>query len=766
MKKDLSKMGIEEAIEVVGLYMPIIDLIGCFNDERKANELIEKETNLTQNEIIQYIKENQRYFDMNKFFFTNYLIISGKRQIEGIDFMGKVSRRKEKIEMLEEYLRDHPTVIVATNYSSIQSEVYDSRDYSSTEQRKKHFADMKKRLEKIKRIDEKIGFDNFLMVHILTDIERIYCKIPDLGEGIRSNIIINTYRNDEGMTKQKLVELLNRRITGEKSFLEYIPHFRDELIKNAEYIDWDKFLILSAYRAKSVLEVTKHEEYPERNQEILISIMQIALEEIENPKSRISGKIELMSGELKDVRYTAKDIEKDLKEKIIDGKYYGKAEIDKIREELLSGKIKVSDIYSKKILDLINLSDKEKQECMNQSYENAIDLYINGFITEEEFKKYLSNTNLEKQAVITIASLKKGEEEPVITDQELLELYLNGNIELESIIELDRVRAIITEAELIKNYKNIRNCTPEEKKKIERYFSLYREIKISGKTDEEKKEIGNNIILELGDDMQEEDFIELYTRNLITLETIVDWNTEEFALIMFKKGLLKPADSKKLLNSGKIDINKIKAGLLNGLTDEEKLSTIITMFDDEGSEAIREELFQTLRISEEERPETKTPSTNRKKGSETKARGNEYELDPCYKFQLLAKIDKDYRTKLTKDGHMILELPNLNKVIIEKMFKRTKNGIENATGAATYILDLDTLNSEEIVTPAETTNRSRLYELAKIGKVSRYYHTKNWGDAIKEIFDISHSSRHTEEDKKEIDAIIEKTKRTRKLRAK
>ena len=67
------------------------------------------------------------------------------------------------------------------------------------------------------------------------------------------------------------------------------------------------------------------------------------------------------------------------------------------------------------------------------------------------------------------------------------------------------------------------------KKKIERYFSIYREVRISGKSSEEKDQIGNDIILELGDDMQEEDFIELYTRNIITLETIIDWNTEEFA---------------------------------------------------------------------------------------------------------------------------------------------------------------------------------------------------------------------------------------------
>lgn len=766
MKKDLSKMGIEEVITTIGLYMPITDLIECFTDERKINELMERETNLNQFEIIQYIKNNQKYFDMNRFLFANYLVISGKKPIEGVDLKGKISGRQEKIEMLEEYLKDHPTVIVNTNYTKVQSEVYDSRDYSSLEQRKKHFTEMKKALEKIKRIDEKAGFDSFLMIQILTDMERIYCKVPDLGDGMRSNIIINTHRNDKGITKQELIALLNSRTISGKSFLDYIPHFKEELMKNAEYIDWDKFLILSAYRAKSVLEVTKHEEYPESNQEILINIMQVALEEIENPKARVSGKIELMSGELKDIRYTAKDIAKDLKEKVIDGKYYGKAELDKLREELLSGKIKISDIYSKKIIGLINLSEKEKQECMHQSYENAIDLYRNEFITYEEFKDYLSSTNLEKEAVITIASLKKDEGEPVLTDQELLELYLNGNIELEAIKEIERVKTLITETELIENYKKLKNCTPEEKKKIERYFSLYREIKISGKTDEEKNEIGNNIILELGDDMQEEDFIELYTRNLITLETIVDWNTEEFALIMFKKGILKPTDSKKLLNSGKVDINKIKAGLLNGLTDEEKLSTIITMFDDEGSAEIREELFQTLRISEEERPEPKSQTINRQRGNGEKTRGREYEFDPCYKFQLLAQIDKDYRTKLTKDGHMIFELPNLNKVIIEKMFKRTKHGISNANGAATYILDLDTLNSEEIVTEEKTTNRSKLYELAKIGKVSRYYHTKNWGDTIKEIFDIEHSSRHTPEDKKKIDDIIEKTKRTRKLRTK
>ena len=76
MKKDLSKMGIEEAIVTIGAYISITDLIECFDDEKKANEFMERDENLNEQAIIQFIKDNQRYFNMNKFFFINYLVIS------------------------------------------------------------------------------------------------------------------------------------------------------------------------------------------------------------------------------------------------------------------------------------------------------------------------------------------------------------------------------------------------------------------------------------------------------------------------------------------------------------------------------------------------------------------------------------------------------------------------------------------------------------------------------------------------------------------
>lgn len=762
MSINLLKLGIEGVIKEIGMYLPRMDIVQCFSDERLMGWIVENE-NLTERELVKYIKEHQKNFDLNRYIFANYLMISGKKKIPGYNMLSKISNRQYKIELIEEHLRSHPIVLVDTDGIRFGSKVYDSRDYSSKEQAAKHMKDVKAGLERIKRIDEKIGMPTLLMIQILSDMQLIYCKVPELGDAMRNNIIINTHKGDEDMTKERLVDIMRGIEISKKSFWEYIPQFQEELMQNAEYIDWDKFLLLSAARAKHTLEKVKHEDFPANNQEILISIMQIALEEIDNPKARISGEIEYIGEPIGEIKYSVRDLQKDLEERVIDGKYYGKAELDKLKEDLLTGKIKISDIYSQRILALMNLNKKEVQQCMNQTYENVIDLYRNGFITEEELRSYLSSITMDAQAIRNLNSLKNESGEKVLTNQDLLELYLNGNIELEEFRKIDEIKDTITESELIKYYKKLKDCTPEEKRRIERYFSLYREIRISGKKDEEKNEIGNSIILELGDDMQTEDFIELYTRNLITLETIVDWNTEEFALIMFKRGLLKPIDSKKLLNSGKVDINKIKAGLLNGLTDEEKLSTIITMFDDEGSEEIREELFQTLQISDEEKAERKSGTSQRTKAVSDKARGKEYELDPCYKIQLLERIDKDYTAKLTRDGHMIFELPNLNKVIIEKMFKRTKSGISNANGAATYILDLDTLNSEEIIID-EKINRSRLYELAKESKVKRYYHTKNWGDAIKEIFDIEHSSRHTAEDKKQIDDIIEKTKRTRKLR--
>ncbi len=542
MKRDLSKLGIKEVLQEIGLYLPTMDIIQCFKDEMTMIELFEKHYDMNEYEIIDFIEEHEKDFDMNRFIFANYLMMSGKKKIEGIDLRGKITNKELKLRKIEEHLATHPIIIIDQNPETMQGEVYDSRDYANSEQAKKHLEEIKKGNKKIEEIDETLPIDYFLMVQILTDIEAIYCKIPDIGKNMRDSIIVNTHKNDEGMTRKKLLQILNSEVISEKSFYEYLEPFRNELLKYSEYIDWDKFLLLSAFRAKETLETVKLEEYPNGNQEILILILDAARNLVENPKARIKGKVEIIGEGSREIKYSLKDIERDLREKVIDGKYYGKAEVEKIRAELLEGKIKIEDIYSKRIIKLLNLTEKEKLQCMNNAQSNAINLFRNGFLTEKELKSFASSVELENEVFQELVSLKKEDDTNLLANQEILDLYLNGNVNLESISRVDKIKTLLTEKELAKQYKKLKESNPEEKAKIERYFSIFREMRI--RESEQKEEIGNNVILELGDSMEEKDFIELYKRNIIPMETIVDWNGEEFTLEMFKKGLLKPTDSK------------------------------------------------------------------------------------------------------------------------------------------------------------------------------------------------------------------------------
>lgn len=776
MERDLSKLGIRDVIMEIGLYLPTLDVIQCFTDEKVMVELFENQDKMNQYDVVDFIEKNQKKFNMNRFIFANYLMMSGKKTIDGLDLRGKVTNRELKMKKIEEHLATHPIILLDANGLTMQTQVYDSRDYCRPSKAKAHMDEVKAGLERLKEIDDKIDIEYLLLIQVLTDIGAAYCTVPELGSAMRENIIVNTFKDEEGITREELLSILNGNATREKSFIEYMPQFIKELQENAEYIDWDKFLLVSAYRAQDTLDRMKLEDFPEGNVEALIKIMQTAVECTKNPKARIRAKLEMMEGGPKEVKYTVKDIEKALNERVIDGIYYGKAEIAHIKEEVLNGKKKISSIKNAKIIELLNMNPKEKRECMNQHQGNAIYLFKNGFIKQKELKQYASENILEDKTVEELLGIKNENGEDLLSSEEILELYLNGNMSLNSVIKAEKISPLVTEAELVRKYRDLENCTPEEKSRIERYFSLFRAVKLTGKDEETKREVANNVVIELGDSMEEEDFIELYKRNIVDLETIIDWNSQEFAVDMFKKGILKPADSKKLANNGTVSVNKIKAGLLSGLTDEEKISVIITMFDEENQQELRDELFQTLGILDDEKTESDESNGKKKKDQENEVepkptpkppapKGNSYEFDPCYKIQLLSLIDKDYRPRLTLDGHMIFELPNLNKVIIEKMFRKNKEGkIVNANDAATYVLDLDTLNSENIISKTDKIDRSQLYRLAKNKKVVRYYHTKNWGDTIKEAFDIEKSERHSKQDKKQIDEIIERSKRTRKLR--
>lgn len=764
MKKDIKKWTIDDIIQEMGIIMPIIEVINCISfSEDMVEDFINKYDTYEEFPKLM-LKRYEKQLNLKRLLFLNYMYLSGKKipsrdnkeELENwMQARKKIANgKKEIIEMLQKYFVQNPIINLDAIDGTFLINIDDSRDYTTQEQKEKHQKERSESLARIEEIKSKINIDKLLQ-HMLNDIEGIYVKVPGLGEYIRNNIISDTLGTRDLKTIYQVIQEEISDVVDEK----FIPQFKKELIDKAEYIDWDKFLLMSAYKIKNLINSISQYDNAEKEIKSKTRDMQICNELIRDRKTKINCEIVRDTKDRRYIKYSASQLKQDIEKNIIDGIYYGETRLKQIKEELTSGKISVSDISNPHLFELLRMSREEKLKCMDANGDNAISLYKNGIISKNEFNKYLENHTINAEQ---IKVLIEDDKKKKLESKEIVELYLKGKIELEEIATLkEYIYEEVTEERLINFYREREK--EDKKERSQKYFALYREIKIREATEEEKEQISNNIILELGDEMEESDFIELYRNNLITINSIREWNGDAFVTNMMVNGLLKPADTKQIVKNNHLMIEEIKKELKQkDLTDEEKISLIITTFPEEEYTDLRTELFQYLTIisdnKERKKHEGITPSRDKKKGSK------HYELDPCYKMQLLLLIDKDYSYSLTNDGHMILTLPNENKVIIEKMFKKVKDKVEIANGAATYVFNIAKYNSADILDKDGKIKRTNLYQLCDKDKKERYYHSKNWGEMIKEAFDLEHSEKHTEKEKDDIDQIIEKIKRTRKLK--
>lgn len=759
---DLHKAGVAEIADVLGLTMPLVDFVECFNNEEKQNDFFQNQEEITQSRqsLIRYIKQNERFIDKPGFIFLNYLYLTEEIKYEDRSINKNIREKEYKIKKIREYLEQEPTIIIRSDYDKLNMVLYDSRDYVPTKKERPHAEEKEEALKQLEEISKEISLKTLLFLQYMTDVENIYGKFPEIGIMIRSNAISSTYFKDN-----KKIEEVHKYLSGEKEandrpYSDFIPEFLKGIVENAEYIDIDKMLLMSAYRAKNALD---EKISSDEDNELATEILKKCYKLIRNERTQIKGEIEFSDEANRVIKYTYKDLGNDLEKRIINGKYYGNVTVEKIKEKLLSGDITVAEIENKKILELVGLKSKEKNELMERSVENAIDLYNCGIITAEQLKRNMLSRKL------TAANITEVIENNILSHEDIINSYINGNLELEETLKLkDVIKENIGIDKMVKTYREIELTeNEEERKKLEKYISLFREVVVNEATPEERETIGDEIVLELGEKMTEKEITDLYRRNLIPIKTLEEWNGDIVVSKMFSQGLLKPTDAREFVDTGKIDIKTIKKDILSrNLSDEEKMALIFSLFDGENEEEIREELLQTLRISDDENNYQKNVNNVRTRGTGTSSNKKRIIniMDPCYKLNLLKKLDKDYIYTLTSDGHMILELPKLNQVIIEKMFTRNGNSVEVAVGAATYVLDIDAFHSSNIIQSNNKIDRSKLNEMRKEETATRYYHSKNWGSTIKNAFNIETSEMYTEQDKKEIDSIIDRIKRTRRTK--
>lgn len=756
--KNIEKCSIEDLLKnEVGTFMPIREIGFCLESLGENQEVVRKYfrecDEMSNSDIIKFLNKNKNVFNKSKYIFLNYLYLSGtvKKEESILSQLGNINSQiqKEKLNAMKEYLIKNPTILELDD----EKRLYDSRDYTTLEQKNEHLKDIQEAEKRIQEITSKGALQSIAVFQAESGGEQFYSLFNELPAIIRGNMSNEIY-SKMGYSEEQILQIIQG--IGETPDVEPTEagaSLEKQLHKYKEYIDWDKFLLSTAYITQKYTDIKEIED-------ISTQIIILSYQLIKDEKTTIRGKDLDDKGKVIKITYSAKQLKKEVEENYIDGTYYHPKKKEELKEKLINGEETIQNINNPRILQALKLSNQELEKMIEQNQENLIYLYENDIINTNTARKYVTTHTLSNETTEKLLNIEGN-----FISNEILELYFNGNITLEEMTKHKELfEQEITEKELIKLYRQLENVTDEEKNKTEKYFALYRETKINKAGNSEREEIGNNIILELGDNMEEADFFELYKRNLITINNLVEWNGETIVTQMFSEGLLKPFDMKTLVSDEKIKIEEIKNTLQSKkLTDEEKMTLIFTTFDREEDEETRKKLLQTLAVTTDFKSDSNASEKQKNPEKETK-QANRYLLDPCYKMQLLMLIDKDYNYSLTKDGHLILELPNLNKVIVEKMFRRTKGKVEIAEGAATYILDADQFNASNPTTIEGKINRTKLYQMCKDEKAKRYYHTKSWGEMIKEEFEIERSSRYKEETKQQIDSTIEKIKRTRKLR--
>lgn len=116
------------------------------------------------------------------------------------------------------------------------------------------------------------------------------------------------------------------------------------------------------------------------------------------------------------------------------------------------------------------------------------------------------------------------------------------------------------------------------------------------------------------------------------------------------------------------------------------------------------------------------------------------------------------------DGTAKVSLPNLNKIVIEKLFKSTKEGTRINYGAATYILDQEEFykHQEEIIEDKKV-NRKVLVKMGKNGTADKVIHSTTWGKDVKQSLEVSQENGYSEKRIARIDALINRIEKAREL---
>lgn len=408
---------------------------------------------------------------------------------------------------------------------------------------------------------------------VLTDLGGLICD-PELGELIRYQAFYNTgaqkgliqKENKTLITPEEHIDSLRNDMTYE----EMLPYVVQALEDSIEYMDLDKLLLCSAYRLIDLLE--SNVELNEHDEEEFARRLKIIQQYLKGKNVKIQGRIEKQNFDSDDeeyeytsISYKTKDFEKDM-QKYRGTKYFSKKRVNGIKSGLISGEIQFRDLEYKEI----QLNTGEKISVAAASEDNYLYLIENGLVDGNSIDKINTlRTSLSAKCIQTLM------ERQLISGEEIIELYLQGKVEIETLssLELDLINKVKVEDV----YLEISKENNEER--ANRISELYRKMR-TGQADEEHKEEIYNAYLSTLDARYLEIFVNLGTLNFEDLKGIMttsEWMealerneiSEEFLLKLQQNGIIVVEEIK---NNKNILLNQLKLwekGIINSNQIEE-----------------------------------------------------------------------------------------------------------------------------------------------------------------------------------------------------
>ena len=311
-------------------------------------------------------------------------------------------------------------------------------------------------------------------------------------------------------------------------------------------------------------------------------------------------------------------------------------------------------------------------------------------------------------------------QEGTFTSRNILDLYIQNRINLDTIKRINenlpeeqKIDLELKEEELANLYqaskkeRNHKNMDLDTILKYKRYGLLYQTL-VRANLDESEKIQSDKKILEHMTDVTQEDIMELYKDNLLTLETVLEYGKDELVKKLTLQGDLRTNDARTYFESEKEKVS-IEEILQNPNMDEtEKLILIYTTYGNNKEK--REGLIDYLSAYTKDIQGESTIQRGEGKGKESDRKTI---TDPYERWRLFTLLDKDYSRKYV-GGYLIVKLHNTQKVIIEKMYEKTKGKNVSAYGTATFVMDTDEYEQIE-----DELIRDKVYNIAKVRKLAK-----------------------------------------------